>query len=213
MGYPDAVLPEPFLEIYAAIKKEMPLHCQIAGGYRFVDGYQQLSPTQLQLEQTVFNVGKIIGHQLRQAQSAVLFLCTAGKGIEKWCKTLNDQGLMMESYMVDMLANATVEAAMDRIQEILRQECQNTETPTISKRYSPGYCGWETQEQHLLFSFFPKNYCSIQLTDTALMLPIKSISGIIGLGKDMTQTVYPCQLCSLHDCIYRNRRRPETANT
>jgi cobalamin-dependent methionine synthase I len=38
--------------------------------------------------------------------------------------------------------------------------------------------------QHKLFLALLKNYtCGISLTESSLMLPVKSVSGIIGLGK------------------------------
>ncbi|MCK7538940.1 MAG: hypothetical protein MZV63_52410 [Marinilabiliales bacterium] len=47
----------------------------------------------------------------------------------------------------------------------------------ITNRFSPGYCGWDVAEQHKLFSFFKDNFCGITLTESALMNPVKSVSG------------------------------------
>jgi len=67
----------------------------------------------------------------------------------------------------------------------------------ITNRYSPGYCGWDVTEQHKLFQLMPENYCGIKLTPSALMDPVKSISGIIGIGKMLKIIHIPA------DCVIR----------
>jgi hypothetical protein len=76
----------------------------------------------------------------------------------------------------------------------------------ITNRYSPGYCDWNVGEQHKLFSFFPDNYCGIRLTPSALMDPVKSVSGIIGIGENVKRNDYTCRVCDMKDCIYRRSR-------
>jgi hypothetical protein len=76
----------------------------------------------------------------------------------------------------------------------------------ITNRYSPGYCGWDVTEQHKLFQLMPENYCGIKLTPSALMDPVKSISGIIGIGENVKNNPYTCRLCNQNDCVYRGIR-------
>ena len=74
----------------------------------------------------------------------------------------------------------------------------------ITNRYSPGYCGWDTREQHKLFSLLPENSCGIRLTESALMLPIKSVSGFIGVGANVRFNPYTCKMCDAEFCVYRS---------
>jgi len=74
----------------------------------------------------------------------------------------------------------------------------------ITNRYSPGYCGWNITGQKILFSLLPEYFCGIELTDTCLMLPIKSVSGIIGIGRDVKFNAYTRNLCDMQYCLYRN---------
>ena len=75
----------------------------------------------------------------------------------------------------------------------------------ITNRYSPGYCGWDVSEQQKLFFLLPENCCGIRLTDSSLMLPIKSVSGVIGVGKTVRKTAYKCAVCDKEDCYLRRR--------
>jgi cobalamin-dependent methionine synthase I len=76
----------------------------------------------------------------------------------------------------------------------------------ITNRYSPGYCGWDVAEQHKLFQLIPDNYCGIHLTPSALMDPVKSISGMIGIGENVRSNPYTCKMCDMKDCVYRRVR-------
>jgi len=53
---------------------------------------------------------------------------------------------------------------------------------------------------------FPENHCGIKLSDSCLMDPIKSVSGVIGFGRNVKKTAYECQMCELETCIYRKIR-------
>lgn len=73
-----------------------------------------------------------------------------------------------------------------------------------TNRFSPGYCGWHVSEQHKLFSLFPApEPCGVRLTPSALMMPIKSVSGIIGLGSHVRRMDYTCGLCDYLQCYKR----------
>ena len=76
-----------------------------------------------------------------------------------------------------------------------------------TNRFSPGYCGWHVSEQKKLFPLFPSaEPCGIRLTDSSLMLPIKSVSGVIGLGDGVRKLEYTCGLCTYDKCYRRKRR-------
>ena len=105
-------------------------------------------------------------------------------------------------YVFDILGSMIVETATDQLQNEIRKIANDMDM-AITNRYSPGYCKWSVADQHKLFSFFPPNCCGISLTDSALMYPIKSVSGIIGLGKEVKFREYTCDLCSQVDCFHR----------
>ncbi|MCU0473924.1 MAG: hypothetical protein MUC93_11280 [Bacteroidales bacterium] len=73
----------------------------------------------------------------------------------------------------------------------------------ITNRFSPGYCGWNVAEQKKLFKLMDDNYCGIRLTPSSLMDPVKSMSGIIGIGVNVKRNPYTCSLCDKKDCFHR----------
>jgi hypothetical protein len=154
------------------------------------------------LDGTNLNIEKIVWSQISRAESAALFLCTAGEEIGKRSRKAMQERDLLTGFIYDVIGSETVEAAADLMQAELGRSAA-AEGMKITNRYSPGYCGWDVAEQHKLFSLMPSNYCNIRLTPSALMDPEKSVSGIIGIGQNVKMNPYICRMCDMKDCIYR----------
>jgi len=206
MGYSAGLSPEPFPEMIAAALKKGPELCRIRGSLvisdRFLvndkEGY-------FSFEETTFNVEVKMLQQLKNSNGGAIFICTAGPGIGDKSRELMAEGDLMEGYILDVLGSITVEAAIDRIQAILVTELEERGLK-VTNRYSPGYCGWSLSEQQKVFALFPDGHCGIKLTDSCLMEPVKSVSGVIGYGVHVKKHLHECQLCELQTCIYRKIR-------
>lgn len=155
-----------------------------------------------------FQVKKIVFTQLKKSDSLALFLCTAGDEIGIRSRKSMQERDLLKGYIYDVVGSEIVEAAVDLMQADLEKLMLDSGRK-ITNRYSPGYCGWDVVEQHKLFQLLPENYCGIQLTPSALMDPVKSVSGIIGIGKNVKNNPYTCRMCNLNDCIYRRAREPK----
>ena len=113
-----------------------------------------------------------------------------------------DKGKMLEGFLLDHVASEIVEQAADLIEKKLSTIVQPMSWE-ITNRYSPGYCDWSVAEQHKLFSFFPQRVCGIELTNSALMVPVKSVSGVI--GPDVKREACECSVCDMADCYRRKQ--------
>jgi hypothetical protein len=152
-----------------------------------------------------FQIKKIVFTQLKKSDSVAVFLCTAGAELGIRSRKAMQERDFLRGYIYDVIGSEIVEAAADLMQADLERIMKNSGNK-ITNRYSPGYCGWDVAEQHKLFQLVPKNYCGIQLTPSALMDPVKSISGLIGIGKNVKNNPYTCRMCDMKDCIYRRVR-------
>ncbi|MFC1661862.1 vitamin B12 dependent-methionine synthase activation domain-containing protein, partial [Gemmatimonadota bacterium] len=56
------------------------------------------------------------------------------------------------------------------------------DTATRVLPYSPGYCGWHITGQRKLFAFLDPGLIDIELSDSCLMSPLKSVSGVLVAG-------------------------------
>ncbi len=212
MGYEPGNAPEPIPQLIQEVLGVAHDYCDIKGGYVINDQVEiNREEKIISINGVQFEVKKIITNQLRKMDDVALFACTAGPGIGDYSKELMHDGDFVKGYIVDVVGSEIVEAAMDKIQDDLESK-MNAEGIFITDRYSPGYCGWSVAEQQKLFSFFPKDFCGIKLSPTSLMNPIKSVSGIIGIGPNVRRKGYMCQHCDMVNCIYREKRYTKKAD-
>lgn len=176
------------------------------GGYIVSDISPVTDSSSILVASQVFNTGKVVYSRLRKSEKAAIFVCTAGKEISDWSKEENKKGDPLMSYLIDLAGSIIVEAVVDRLQDIIEQDalCRGFK---ITNRYSPGYCSWNVSEQKKLFSLFPENFSQISLTDSSLMQPIKSVSGIIGLGKEVRKMKYSCSFCTQENCMFSEKEK------
>jgi len=206
MGYSSGQSPEPFPEMIASALAKGPELCRIAGSAAISDRFiVKDNEGWFSFEDTTFTVELKMLKQLKQSFGGVIFICTAGPGIGERSRDLMAAGDFMEGYILDILGSVTVEAAIDRIQDILVTELEGRGLK-VTNRYSPGYCGWALSEQRKLFALFPDGHCGIKLSDSCLMEPVKSVSGVMGYGIHVKKQLHECQFCELENCYYRKIR-------
>ena len=153
-----------------------------------------------------FQWGRIIDRQLQGSEAYALFVATSGTEYEAFQQRLLKEGDMVRVFVADALGSVIAEKTADRMEETLQQSIDKLGWHRTN-RFSPGYCGWHVSQQQLLFPLFGvKEPCGIQLTDSSLMVPIKSVSGIIGLGHSVRYQPYTCGLCDFKNCYKRRKR-------
>jgi hypothetical protein len=207
LGYDDKNIPEHFSGMIGESISWLQSLCAIQAGYRVVDlTVPDGRKDGLCLGGTFFDLSKIVMSQLTGAEKVALFVCTIGPVMEEWRRQLETDRDEVRALFVDTVGSASVEIAAgllhDHIEATMLEQGMN-----VTNRFSPGYCGWPVAEQQALFSRFPAGFCGIVLNESSLMVPIKSISGIIGIGPKAARKDYPCNRCERNNCVYRSYRK------
>jgi hypothetical protein len=203
LGYGEKKIPEHFAEMINGIIARLASMCKIKAGYRMLDVKIPADRNDgLYAGDTFFNLRNIVTMQLRDSERAALFACTIGPDMEKWRRALELDRDEVMALLVDAVASSAVENAVGLLHDHIRMKMLERRM-NVTNRFSPGYCGWPVTEQQSLFSRFPKGFCGITLTESSLMIPIKSISGIIGVGATVARKDYPCNRCERNFCLYR----------
>lgn len=207
MGYAQpGSCPEPVTEMIHNILERAPKLVDLKGGLLKVDPVKVDRENRLLIcREQVFHTGKIVTNHLRHSELAAWFICTVGEKLPNYSRIMMEQGDIMEGYVVDVAGNLIVEKAMDKMQEILEKELAEEGLKTTN-RYSPGYCEWDIAEQKKLFSLFPNEFLGVHLTESCLMQPMKTVSGVIGIGKNVKNNPYTCNYCTQANCLYRDKR-------
>ena len=148
---------------------------------------------------------QIIARLLEQCHKVAVFLATIGKHLEEATRRLADDGAVLRSAVLDAIGSDAVGRVADFVQASVKKIARN-QGLVISPRFSPGYCDWDISQQQVLFGAVDSDSVEISLTEGCLMIPRKSISGIIGIGPPNrgVERYNPCRTCPKRDC--RGRR-------
>jgi hypothetical protein len=207
LGYRTIAAPEMVRELIDEVLPEVPHRINIQCGFCILPaGSVRVERGSVVCGDTVFSTGSIIASQLKESTSIAVFLSSIGPSMEQWSSQLMNEGDMMKGYVLDAIASDVV----GRSSEWLERRIAAHVKPRgwkVTNAYSPGYCDWSVSDQHALFSLFPEKFCDVTLTPSALMVPIKSLTGIIGLGPGVKRGAFQCSICDLKDCF---RRREES---
>ncbi len=153
------------------------------------------------IEGSIIFKSRIITKLLERCTQVAIFLVTIGKYLEETSFQLARDGLILQATILDAIGSDAVEGvvgfAQDKIKEIVKAQGYVT-----SRRFSPGYCDWNIGQQRMLFYALTGNTIGVRLTGECLMIPQKSISGIIGIGpaKANVENYNPCKTCRKQNC-------------
>jgi hypothetical protein len=149
-----------------------------------------------------------LSRTLRNCDSVQVFVATVGKKIDKTIHRLLEERRAAEASILDAVASVAVEDTIEKFHvEFDRSLKADSKCATL--RFSPGYCDWDLREQKKLFQIIDASRIGVSLSDSSLMTPRKSISGIFGIGTCglvKQKTSNPCIQCGKKDC---NARRKE----
>ncbi|MFA6075680.1 MAG: vitamin B12 dependent-methionine synthase activation domain-containing protein [Negativicutes bacterium] len=203
VGYPRNETP---VRIAEAIGKLWVEYCSLIQPQAVVKYFSaQISGDELICADARFLVGKKIAAQVTGLQEAALFVCTIGEQLEREASRLTECGELMQGYVLDSIGSLAAERLAEWLQNQIEAAVQSA-GKTISTRFSPGYCDWPVSAQLELFTLLGGAPCNVVLSSSAMMRPLKSISGFIGIGDNMVKG-YACNSCEQQvKCLYRNRK-------
>lgn len=196
--YNEKTVPQEFKETIESELLYAKNHFEAKAGYKVINDFD--ISENLIIDQYTFEIGQELKAILTNSEQLVLFTCTAGHKISQRHQELAKQNLTLNSYANDIIGNYLVEKTAD----YLLKQIQSKFAPLkATNRYSPGNCGWEIMNQKDFFSLFPNNFIGVTIGDSQMMNPLKSINGIIGIGKKVKYRHNTCNLCNSVGCIYR----------
>ena len=149
-------------------------------------------------------------HIFPRASHLALFAFTLGETVSREIERYFKGNGLALGYMLDAVASYCAEKASGVGENILADRLIPGGKSNESLRvlmYSPGYCGWHVSGQGKLFEYLKPEEIGVDLTDSFLMVPLKSISGVLVAGeRDIHKFInnYPfCSLCRTKTCRTR----------
>jgi len=141
---------------------------------------------------------------LKHSTLMATYVVTIGSALERLSRGWLRTGKVMQGAIADAVASGCAEATGAALQAEVRTWAQ-ARGMDITPPYSPGYCGMTVRQQIPLFATVPARRINVRITPSCLMLPVKSISGLIGIGPadKVSPGGYPCEACDHPDCVQR----------
>jgi hypothetical protein len=145
----------------------------------------------------------VVGEIFPRATALFLFAATLGPGVVHRIGELLAAGDYPLAMALDAAASLAADLAADHLERIVGQEYPDL----AALRYSPGYCGWHVSGQRALFDELQPADIGLGLTDSFVMDPVKSVSGVIVVGAPEIHRFKPdydfCRACTDRNCRQR----------
>jgi len=148
---------------------------------------------------------KSIIDQLKGTSYLLVGVVTIGDLLEKKVSELLSQGEYPQALALDAVGTVAVEYFSWRVRKMARQEVTEQGFKT-SRHFSPGYSGWAVSQQEIIFKSMPTDNIGVKLTKGCMMLPQKSLSWVIGVGKEIVTPSGEdnnCENCQSKYCNYK----------
>ncbi len=137
------------------------------------------------------------------ADRVAVFAVTIGETISTRSTAMRRAGDAFGAWVMDAFGSWAAEAAADALMHRLQRRLHAGEALTL--RYSPGYCGMAMSQQKKLFALLNTSEIDVTLLPSLLMQPLKSISGLVGIGpqEKIGNDRSACDRCPQVDCHMR----------
>ncbi|MGQ9501891.1 MAG: vitamin B12 dependent-methionine synthase activation domain-containing protein [Anaerolineae bacterium] len=140
---------------------------------------------------------RVLRVNLEHAHRVFPFVATCGTELEAWSETVSDR--ILHRYWADQIKESALRSAIT----FMRDHLVSHYRPGHIAQMNPGsLADWPLGQQKALFRILgtaPQSI-GVHLTDRMLMIPTKSVSGIVF----PTETTFEsCQLCPLEECPSR----------
>ncbi|MFC1985264.1 vitamin B12 dependent-methionine synthase activation domain-containing protein [Chloroflexota bacterium] len=202
LGYPSGYCPSSRMESLVNDYIEN-VHQFISPSFSYVvRDIKLVEGTSVLLEDGLIFESGVIARLLEKAEKVAIFILTIGNYLEDTVARLAKDGLVLQAAVLDSIGSDATERLADSTESQISEVAHN-QGLTISRRFSPGYCDWDVSQQKMVFRAMKGDYAGVRLTDSCLMIPRKSISGIIGIGSSEVEEYNPCNNCDKHDCVGR----------
>ena len=177
-------------------------HDFIAPSYSYTFcNIESVEGDRVEIEGSIILESKTIAGLAKRCYKLAIFALTIGNHLEEMVGYLAENGLVLQATVLDAVGSGATEKLAAHIEERIKK-IANAGGLITSRRFSPGYCDWEVDQQEKVFQALNGDTAGIRLTESLLMMPRKSISGIIGIGlpDNDIENYNPCRTCKKKDC-------------
>ena len=180
-------------------------HNIIESSYSYViRNIEAVEGNYVNIEDSITLESGVLARLLERCEKVAVFALTIGSHLEEMVAYLAENKLVLQATVLDAIGSGAAEQLAVYVEDSLKEMAESRGC-VISRRFSPGYCDWDVSQQEMVFKAMDETSTDIHLTGEYLMIPHKSISGIIGIGSNGNgiENYNPCRTCGTTDCSGR----------
>ncbi len=177
-------------------------HDLIESSYSYtIRDIESVQESRVTVGESIILESQVVARLLEQCEKVAIFILTIGNRLEEMVAYLAENGRVLQATVLDAIGSGAAEQLAVSVEGTIRTAA-SSQGLSISRRFSPGYCDWPVDQQEMIFRALNGNSAGVRLTGEYLMLPRKSISGIIGIGTHSRniENYNPCKTCLKQDC-------------
>jgi len=165
---------------------------------------EDLHHEKLKLEGDGILSGGLLAEHMGGAQEVVIILCTVGEVLERRAADVSKEDAIY-GLALDGVGSAGVEALANAACALFEEEATEKDCQ-VTIPLSPGMVGWPVEQgQPQIFDLLDAGEIGVRLTESMMMLPRKSLTFVLGIGKELMAGGRTCDYCSLKEtCRYRD---------
>jgi len=132
-------------------------------------------------------------------------LSTIGNQLEEKVVELFAKNEYPKAMALDAVGTVASKFLSNYIQSVICQEAKEQNFQT-TKYFSPGSGDWNISQQKNIFQIIPAGKIGVKLTESYMMIPKKSLSWVIGMGKEIiipSKGDNSCKTCLAENCQFR----------
>ncbi|MBO6177793.1 MAG: methionine synthase [Selenomonadaceae bacterium] len=147
--------------------------------------------------------GKDIRKHLGACEKAAVLAVTVGDIIEEEISDASKRGDYAYSLILDAAATEAVEETANNLEKVINLNAKK-EGYYLTSRFSPGYGDFPIEAQRDILTLSGGGKIGIDLTESLMLTPRKSVTAIIGFTRNCRSTnKKDCKNCNKKDCLYK----------
>lgn len=146
--------------------------------------------------------GEDISKHLQNSKKCVIMAVTLGNEVDERIRYYSKVDLT-RSLIFDACTTAAIEALCDWVERLIKK-MSIKDGYKATTRYSPGYGDLSIEIQPKILRLLDtQKHIGLTVTDSFILLPKKSVTAFIGIGKDVKSESIDCRNCSLYkNCLF-----------
>jgi hypothetical protein len=148
--------------------------------------------------------GRLLAERFGLVEEIALSLCTLGADLDGKIAAYRDRGDEVRALLLDGIGTAAIGELAEKAHTLIEGVAAERGWKA-SASFQPGQIDWPLEDHQVFFDLLPAATLGLKLDSQHLMVPSKSVSAAIGLGKEMLPLAMDraCKYCPLAaDCRF-----------